>query len=60
MGKDGSRLELDFEKVGEIGELGIANNGNVNCDIIYKPLMQETIGRLILWNEEGTRNDSNP
>lgn len=32
MGKDGSRLELDLEKVGEIGGSGIAKNGNVSCD----------------------------
>lgn len=32
MGKDGSRLELDLEKVGEISGSGIAKNGNVSCD----------------------------
>lgn len=46
------RLELDFEKVGEIGRWGIAKNGNVSCGIICKLLMQKTVGRLIVLNEE--------
>lgn len=37
--KDGSRFELDLEKVDDVGGLGIAKNDSVSCDIICKLLM---------------------
>lgn len=46
--KDESKVELAPEKVGAVGGLGIAKNGNVSYDIICKLLMQETVDRLKL------------